>query len=90
MRKNKASSIKAHAKRRFAQRFDIELTAQDCKSIINIIASSGGTTLVDKQSNTRSLHKVNYGGQNIIVVYDKLRKLLVTALYEDGPIENNI
>jgi hypothetical protein len=74
----KTASIQArHFSRRAAQRygeFDIDVEA------INRMIQDGRTSPIWKESNTRTHHLVEWNGKQMKVVYDKLRKTVVTAL----------
>lgn len=80
-RRSKAEAIRRHARQRFALRFDLtEADVAECARMIR----DGQSTLVEKQSNTRTVHRVTYQDQTIDCVYDKLRGQVVTALYPSG------
>jgi hypothetical protein len=79
-----------HSHQRFGLRFDIELTPAIRREIVEMI-QTGRSTCVEKQSNRIALHRVEIEGKSVVVVYDKLRAAIVTALYPEGewPIAND-
>ncbi len=79
---NKDTSLKFHFRKRMLSRFNIELTDNDINDIVYMI-QSGKSIVIEKQSRTKTLHQIKYKGQTINIVYDKERKLPVTALYDD-------
>jgi hypothetical protein len=83
----KTRYIDAHARQRFALRFGIEWTPELRKQLVWMI-QTGRSTFLEKQSNARSLHRVTVGDQEIVVVYDKIRATVVTALYPEGEWPN--
>jgi hypothetical protein len=75
----KGECERIHVKRRFKERFGIDLTRIKRRDIINMILS-GRATFIEKESNRISLYDVNIEHQVIRVAYDRLRKELVTAM----------
>ncbi len=79
----KSVSQEIHAKDRALTRFNIHLSSEDYIDIIKDI-QAGKTTCVEKQSNRISLHYVTLpDGQEVIAVYDKTRKTIVTFMPEE-------
>lgn len=74
-RPKKTKALRAHARRRALQRYDIELTRTLRNEIIQKIQRNESVHL-ETQSNRVSVHLVN----QMRVVYDRLRKEIVTVL----------
>ena len=79
----KARDIETHAHQRFGLRFDIEWTPEVRKLVVWLI-QTGRSKFIEKQSNSISLHQVHIQGKDVVVVYDKIRAQVVTALYPEG------
>lgn len=79
----KARDLETHSHQRFGVRFDVELTPEVRRQIVWSI-QTGRSTFIEKQSNRIALHRVEVEGKEIVVVYDKIRAALVTALYPEG------
>lgn len=71
-------NYKLHAKRRSKQRLNIQLNRQDIKDIITQI-QSGKAEFIKQSTRTRSLWKVSVKNKNMIVVYSKSTKTIVTV-----------
>ena len=71
--------VEMHAKKRARQRAGVDLNHDDRRNIVKMI-QSGEADFVAKQSNTRSLFKVDYEDTSLNVVYDKARHALRTVL----------
>lgn len=82
---NKYDQIKAHAKRRARQRYGIDLNDQVHQELVNMIQKQEAQ-LVDKQSNRVTVWDMTYKGDEMRVVYDTLRHLIVTFLYKDHDV----
>jgi hypothetical protein len=76
-----------HAKRRAYQRYGLSFNRKDYFNIINLI-KTGKSKQICKQSNTRSIKKVNYNNIDLYLVYDKLRGEIATFLDENQVIES--
>jgi hypothetical protein len=79
----KARDLETHARQRFGLRFDVDWTPDVRKHVVWLI-QTGRSTFIEKQSNAISLHRVNVQGNDVVVVYDKIRACVVTALYPEG------
>lgn len=75
----KAVRLTRHFLSRVSQRFGIILNQADVIEIIRRIQNKE-TEYVGCNSNTKTHHKITYKDKEMIVVYDKERELLVTAL----------
>jgi len=75
--RDKAVAIRRHVKRRALERFGWTLNRHDLSFLRNLIRS-GEATLIEKQSNRIGLYKTEYRDQEIVLVYDKNRKLIVS------------
>jgi len=71
-----------HFKRRARERFGMLLTQNDVTNIVRMIGLNQAR-MVEKQSNRTSVYSVWYQERHFRVVYDKIRKTLVTVLYHD-------
>lgn len=76
---NKAQSLRIHAKRRIKQRYGLRVVTADISAMICKIQSGQAECLL-RVSNTRSFFKVQHEGIDVIVLYHKRYKQLVTAL----------
>ncbi len=77
--RTKRKSLKIHATKRFEQRVGIPYSKRIHDCIVNKI-QSGESNCVRTVSNTRTIHDVNIESRTIRIVYDKLRKTIVTVL----------
>ncbi len=59
-----------HAKNRALERYGVSLTPDDYKVML-IKISDGTAILIHKITNTRSLFKIGYKGQDYLVIYSK-------------------
>jgi hypothetical protein len=82
-RGQKARDLETHARRRFDLRFDVDLTPEVRKHVVWLI-QTGRSHFIEKQSNAISLHRVSVQDKDVVVVYDKIRACVVTALYPEG------
>lgn len=83
-RYSKKKRQKHHAQRRARERFGIYLTDNDVNEIIKMIQNASKKVLfVEKQSNRVSVFQVTYGDEVFGVVYDKIRKMIVTVLKKE-------
>ena len=76
---NKAYAERVHFKKRLRERYGVRCNQDLYRSFVGQI-KRGASTLILKQSNTRSVHEIRYNGRPIWVVYDLKRKELCTAL----------
>ena len=83
IKRTKEQSQNIHARRRFQERFGIFLTKELKAEILQTI-HKGFASFVEKQSNRISLFDVTIKGSTIRVVYDKVRKNIVSALWPEG------
>jgi hypothetical protein len=75
--------LNAHAKKRAAERYDIDLNREARQEIVHKIQHNEAE-FVGKQSNNRSFWRVEHAGQSLNVVYDKLRSTMCTVLPKDA------
>jgi hypothetical protein len=78
-RNDKQRAQRAHAKRRAAERFDLNLNRHDLAKLVQDIQLGRGV-FVERQSHRVSVWNVAIGERRVNVVYDKLRKTIVTFL----------
>ncbi len=76
---SKLLAQRAHAKRRAAERFGLNLTKEAQREIVSRI-QNGKAKFLEKQSLRISLWLVDWNGTEMRVVYDKNRKSIVTCL----------
>jgi len=76
---SKTKALVRHAKIRARERYGISLDENKMRSIVRKI-QMGHATFLKKQSNRVSIYLIEVDGQMMRVVYDKLRKVLVTCL----------
>lgn len=81
--KNKKYAQRFHAKKRAAQRFGLDLTTDKQRQIVRLIQLGKGR-FVKHESNSRSHWVIEWEGQLLRVVYDKVRKELVTVLPKEA------
>jgi len=75
----KSTCQKKHFKRRATERFGLDINKQIQKEIIARIKKNQ-TVMLFKQSNRVSHYLITYKGVDFVVVYDRHRGNLVTAL----------
>lgn len=68
-----------HAKQRARERYGMSLRGRDLRAIAQLIRD-GKSTPVRRSSLSRSVHRVTYQGCNLLVVYSKTSKAVVTVL----------
>jgi hypothetical protein len=89
-KKNKHLSQKKHAIRRCGERLGITLTDNEYDNLVKTI-QEGNATHHSKQSNRVSRFIITLHGEEVIVVYDKHRKTIVTFMHLDpDPIQEQI
>ena len=75
--------LNAHAKKRAEERYGLNLNKEARHEIVSMIQQNQAE-FVGKQSNTRSLWRVNYQDQSLNVVYDKARNTMCTVLPKEA------
>jgi hypothetical protein len=78
-RRTKADAQRSHARRRMAERYDLNLTPQVRTEIVAAIRS-GRSTPVARQSNRVIVHDIAIRGETVRVVYDRKRAEIITVL----------
>jgi hypothetical protein len=73
-----------HARRRAAARFGINMGPRFHEELVTAI-QTGKASFVEKQSNRISVWDVDYEGKVARIVYDRIRKQIVTFLYDTFP-----
>lgn len=86
---SKAAQQRKHAKRRARQRFGIILTQND-EAIIKQKIQNCEAIFIYKQSNRVSHFGIKFQGKDMIVIYDKIHKTIVTFLYPEKYDWSNI
>lgn len=79
MRFSKAHNQRVHAERRAIERFGVLLDIPQAVKDIQ----SGKATFVERQSLRCTVWKITQQDKEMVVVYDKNRKMIVTVLPED-------
>jgi hypothetical protein len=83
--KNKKKQQESHAKRRFRERFGVNLTHDQHDLLLKQI-STNRAKFIERQSNRITVWEVTLStGEKAQVVHDSKRHLIVTALYVDQP-----
>src|SRR5271157_4198318 len=75
--------LNAHAKKRAEERYGLNLNKEARHEIVSLIQTNQAE-FVGKQSNNRSLWRVNYQDQSLNVVYDKARSTMCTVLPKEA------
>jgi len=72
-----------HSKRRAAQRYDIELTNKDLIKIVELIRN-GKAAVSRRVTCSKSVVLVQYNGDNLVLLYSKRHKEILTFFPPDG------
>ena len=75
--------LNAHAKKRAEERYGLNLNKEARHEIVQMIQTNQAE-FVGKQSNNRTLWRVNYQEQSLNVVYDKARSTMCTVLPQNA------
>jgi hypothetical protein len=75
--------LNAHAKQRAEERYGLNLNKDARHEIVQMIQTNQAE-FVGKESNSRTLWRVNYQEQSLNVVYDKARSTLCTVLPKEA------
>lgn len=75
--------LNAHAKKRAEERYGLNLNKEARREIVSKIQANQAE-FVGKQSNNRSLWRVQYRDQSLNVVYDKARSTMCTVLPKEA------
>lgn len=76
---NKRICERKHFKRRLFERYGLLVNREEVNEMVRMIQNNN-SECIEQQSLRKSLHKVVFRDREILVVYDKMRKTLVTAL----------
>lgn len=85
MKKTLKQRKRLHFQSRMKTRFGINLSSKECKDIVDFI-QAGKSDCVKIQSNRVSIHAMNINDKLVHVVYDKKRKVVVTALLPEWEV----
>ena len=80
-RTSKTRTMMRHAKMRAMERFDIDLN-KELHGRIKSKIGSGEFPLIFRQSCRVGLYQAEMDGKRPIIVYDKIRRIVVTFLFE--------
>ena len=83
MDKKTPQILNAHAKQRAEERYGLNLNKQARHEIVQMIQTNQAE-FIGKQSNSRTLWRVNYQNQDLNVVYDKARNTMCTVLPKEA------
>ena len=83
MSKKTPQILNAHAKQRAEERYNLNLNKQARHEIVQMIQTNQAE-FVGKESNTRTLWRVQYQDQSLNVVYDKARSTMCTVLPQNA------
>lgn len=81
--KKTSQILNAHAKKRAEERYGLSLNHDQRREIVGMIQSNQAE-FVGKQSNNRTLWRVQYQEQSLNVVYDKARNAMCTVLPKEA------
>ena len=70
-----------HFKKRLKERFGLQITDEEIQLLIDRIQSKQAT-FIERRSRRTSKFEVELNNNSYIVVYDKKRKTLITALFK--------
>ena len=89
---NKANTERKHFKKRVYERYDIVLNDGEYDYLVSRVKTNDKSIVkfLMKQTNRVTVHIITFKNTEIVVVYDKLRKQLVTALPDTCKDVNNI
>ena len=89
---SKEQQEKKHFKKRVFERYDIKLNDGEYDYLVSKIRNNDKTIVkfLTKQTNRCTVHLITYKGLEIVAVYDKLRKQLITALPQHCKEVSNI
>lgn len=81
----KKQNQEAHAIKRIRERYGFKLDHRDYKNLCGLIKQKdgSGSEYIGKQSNRLTLHRLTYRDTTLVVVYDRIRHQVVTALPPD-------
>ena len=75
--------LNAHAKQRAEERYGLNLNKEARHEIVQMIQTNQAE-FVGKESNSRTLWRVQYQDQSLNVVYDKARSTMCTVLPKEA------
>lgn len=75
----KKKAERLHCKRRFKERWDIDLT-DEIRDMLEHQIRTGDSNFIRHESNRVSIHEVYYDYNFYRVVYDKMREAMITVL----------
>jgi len=79
---NKTQALQIHAKRQALLRYNVVLSSEDLSRLVNMIRR-GRALLIARKSLRVSCWKVAMEGREMVVLYDKQRRAIVTFLPPD-------
>lgn len=92
--KNKQTIDELHCLKRLRERFEIEISHDEFRRIVNCLKSPGAKTyddisyeFISRSSNTRSLYKLVYKGIEFHAIYNRSSKSLLTVLFTPEEVQ---
>jgi len=82
MGQSKRKTLLRHARQRVLERFGIDFTTEKLSRMVAAI-NGGKFPLLFKQSNRVAVYKAKIEGKSPTVLYDKVRKCIITFLPEE-------
>lgn len=76
---NKTQAQRIHASRRAAERYGMKFGRAEQREFVKAI-QTGKSTVIEKQSHRVTVHELIIEGEPVRVVYDRIRKTIVTFL----------
>ena len=84
---NKTEACKVHIKRRFKERFGIDINRHDIRELVSNIQSGDNIIREQRLTNRVTAFDMNFKNNHCVVIYDKIRKVPVTVLTADMDIQ---
>ena len=87
---DKTKACRAHIKKRFRERFGIEINRHDIMELVTNIQNGDNVIRSRKMTNRVTAFDMNFKSNRCVVIYDKIRKVPVTVfttdmdIYQDG------
>lgn len=78
----KTEACRVHAKRQAYRRYGIFLNGEDLRSLVNEI-HNGRALFITRKTASRSCWKITWCGYDLVAIYDRSRKVIVTFLPPD-------
>lgn len=86
---NKAEACRIHIKRRFKERFNIDVNRHDLSVLSKDIQNEDNVVRKQKLTNRITAFDMIFKGKRCVVIYDVWRKVPVTVLTKEMKLEDN-